>query len=122
MASIFIYDKKNGERVISDDSAPLPDDMTLIAPCSFPKWDEESGGWVFDRDAWLDKAVRPARDKALIAADNRVRRYDLQVRAGIPTAETADKIAELLAYMQVLRDLPNDENLTPENLTLPEVP
>ena len=36
--------------------------------------------------------------------------------------ESAEKIDELLQYMQVLRDLPNNESLTPENLTWPEVP
>ena len=122
MASIFVYNKDNGERIIWNDSTTLPDNCTLKVPCAFPKWQEESGGWVFDRDAWIEAEVRPLRDKALLSADNRVRRYDLQVRASIQPTETADKIAELLAYMQELRDLPNDENLTPENLTWPGVP
>lgn len=75
-----------------------------------------------NRDKWLDFVIRPKRDGLLAKADVRVRRYDLQLRAALPTSETAEKIAEILAYMQVLRDLPNNEALMPENLVWPSIP
>ena len=119
---MIAYFKENGKGISLTDGQLLSDNMTLEIPCAFPKWDETSESWVFNRDTWLDEAVRPLRDAALLAADNRIRRYDLQLRAGLTPKESAEKIDELLQYMQVLRDLPNNESLTPENLTWPEVP
>ena len=95
--------------------------MTLRSPGEYSRWDEQSGDFIFDREKWLNKAVRPLRDARLEAADRRVRRHDYQLRAGVATSETPEKIAEVLAYMQVLRDFPNG-NLTPENLVWPNVP
>lgn len=122
MASIIVYNKDTGERVTWDANAPLPENLTAEKPGKYQVFDRTTNAYVFDRGTWLDEAVRPDRDKALLAADNRVRRYDLQLRAKLSPTETADKIEELLQYMQKLRNLPNNESLTPENLTWPEVP
>lgn len=117
---ITAYIKNTGERVPWDDCVPLPQDMTLRPPGAHSRWDEQAGDFVFDREKWLDAAVRPDRDKALRAADNRVRRYDLQLRGGLPPKESAEKIDELLQYMQALRDFP--EIAIYGNLVWPEVP
>ena len=118
-----LWYKANAQPARVTELGPLPSTLTPLAPDNpYPCWNEAEGKWVVDVETWKKCFLRPGRDARLNAAENRVRRYDLQVRAGIATAETADKIAELLAYMQELRDLPNDENLTPENLTWPGVP
>ena len=122
MALILAYDKNDAGRVVWDDSAPLPDSLTLAKPGDYDSFNFTTGAWAFDLEKWRSAMVRPTRNDLLDAADQRVRRYDYRVRAGLPPKESAEKINELLQYMQVLRDLPNNENLTPENLTWPEVP
>jgi hypothetical protein len=91
----------------------LTEDLTQKVPCAFPKWNPLTGDWDFDRDAWLASAVRPLRNKALIDCD----------WTQLPDAPLTDERKQAwMAYRQALRDLPNNDALTPENLTWPEVP
>jgi len=95
--------------------------MTLLAPSSqYDIWNEELGVWELNREKWLNECIRPERNRLLDAADQRVRRYDYQIRAGITTTETTNTIMAVLAYMQVLRDLPGTAEYA--GFTWPVVP
>ena len=117
----FTYLKSDGSPIPFSDGDSISADMTLLAPSSqFDVWNEELGAWEFNRDRWLNEQIRPTRNKLLDAADQRVRRYDYQIRAGIATAETTNTIMAVLAYMQVLRDLP--QTAQPDSFAWPAVP
>ena len=113
-----------GEESINGDIVPIG--ATAIAPPQVPQGRMaifDGVRWITpDKATWLDTVVRPERNSRLDAADQRVRRYDYQLRAGLTPKESAEKINELLTYMQKLRDLPNSENLMPDNLKFPDVP
>lgn len=118
---ITVYEKATGASYPFPADTELPEGMTLLAPSSkFDTWNEQAGAWEFNSQRWLDSEIRPERNTRLDTADQRVRRYDYQVRAGVATAESAEKIAEVLAYMQVLRDIP--ETARYETFIWPAVP
>lgn len=73
-----------------------------------------------NRDKWLNFVIRPLRNTLLNKADERVRRYDYQVRTGVATTESAESIASVLNYMQELRDLPQTAH--PQNFAWPSIP
>lgn len=73
-----------------------------------------------NRDKWLNFVIRPLRNTLLNKADERVRRYDYQVRTGVATTESAETITALLAYMQVLRDIP--ATAQPDSFEWPSIP
>lgn len=91
----------------------LTDELTDKVPCPFPKWNPLTGNWVFDRESWLDDFVRTGRDSKLADCD----------WTQLPDSPLSpEQKAAWAAYRQSLRDLPNTENLMPENLTWPVEP
>lgn len=117
----FVYLKSDGSPILVSEGSAIPDCMTVMAPSSkFDQWNEVTGAWEFNRDRWLDEEIRPERNRLLDAADQRVRRYDYQIRAGVDTTDSAEIISEVLTYMQVLRDLP--ETAQPDCFEWPHIP
>lgn len=84
----------------------LPDELTTEIPSEFSEWSDTDNKFVFSKSKWLARVVRPGRNLRIDVADQRVRRYDYQLRIGHETTDTADAIARILVYMQELRDLP----------------
>lgn len=93
---------------------PIPSEMTALAPHNaYPLWNESKQEWDVDMAAWKEGFLRPSRDERLNAAENRVRRYENQLAAQLPTTETAETILALRQYMQRLRDLPETAQYSP---------
>lgn len=93
-------------KVIAADSGGLP---TLIDPAG-PSHDEKM------------QRLRAERDRRILVADNRVSRYEREIRMGI---DPTDDIAALDAYIQALADLPEvvvTQVLDPLDPPWPELP
>lgn len=107
---INAYLKKNGKYITAEN---MTEEMTTLVPTEFSKWDNESGAWVFDRDTWLNKAVRSFRDSQLAKSDW-TQLTDSPLSAEQKTAWAT--------YRQSLRDIPNNDELMPDNLVWPTEP
>lgn len=91
----------------------LTDELTDKIPGPYSKWDEATGEWLFDRDTWLNKAVRSFRDSQLA-------KCDWTQLADSPL--NAEQKTAWATYRQSLRDIPNNDELTPNNLVWPTEP
>lgn len=89
----------------------------LFRPNALSTWDAESGSWAVDTGL-MAAAVRADRDRRIEAMIWRVQRYESEVRQG---ATTTDDIAVLDAYLQALRDVPQQDGF-PLNVSWPDVP
>lgn len=116
-----LWSKATGLPARVTELGPLPSTLTALAPDNpYPCWNEAEQKWDVDVAAWKKGFLRPGRDERLLASENRIRRYENQLAAQLPTTETAEMILAVRQYMQRLRDLP--ETSTPDNLIWPEVP
>lgn len=62
--------------------------------------------------------LRALRDQKLLETDWQTRRHEEQLAASLPTSLSGAQYQELLAYRQVLRDLP-DQTDSPEEVQWP---
>ncbi|NLO90693.1 MAG: hypothetical protein GX410_01705 [Elusimicrobia bacterium] len=92
----------------------LPSTLTALPPDNpYPAWNEAEQKWEVDVETWKECFLRPGRDTAMAAAENRVRRFENQLAAQLPTTESAEIILALRQYMQRLRDLPKTAQYSP---------
>lgn len=91
---------------------------TKEKPIPFSLW----GGskWVFDKQLWLDAAIRPERDARITGVMYRYQRHEREKRLAIPFSDSVEKIHELDVYIQALCDLP--ETITFEDPVFPVEP
>lgn len=98
-----VYKKVDGSEVTIDDIEPIPNEYTTIVPELYSAWDEATGAWIWDRDRWLNEAIRPERDARINAVMWRYERWDREERMGL---KHHDDIKALDEYVQELCDLP----------------
>ena len=102
----------------------IPAQSTLSKPPSEKtgysiKFDPDCNEWFYENDKPDDKksltpeeeqaAARSMRNGMIYFIMWRVQRFDTQERAGIKTTDSKETIAEILDYLQYLRDYPDDK-------------
>lgn len=106
-----VYSTDTGEAVEHRELGALPEGLTPFArPGPFHSW--FGGGWVLDDAAKIaaeQAEERAWRDGALPVPCAARDRHRDELELGIGTTLTAEQFAELLAYIQQLRDWPQSE-------------
>jgi len=88
------------KKIESIGEAPSPD-MTEKKPLQFTTWDGKD--WTLDETKWMEKAIKPDRDKRLRDTD----------WTQLPDAPlTAEQVQAYRVYRQKLRDLPDTITFT----------